>query len=1064
MQKIINDQFSGKNFFPVAGNVLFFILLTLFPLAGWMQGLNAGKPLLVSGDGHLEYQPDSLGNRIPDFSYAGYMAGDLVIPDVPVKVVVPARAGDATAAIQAAIDYLASLPAGANGLRGAVLLERGTHTVYGSLTISGSGIILRGCGQGENGTLLVGAGKDRQTLIRIVGDDDRKEELSMEITDAYVPVNAFSFSVKDGPFFKAGDQVLVHRPSTTEWISFLGMAEFGGETGWLGWRSGDQDIWWDRSIVSVEGNRVTLDAPLTTALDRKYGGGKLVRYDWPGRIRQAGVENLTLRSVYDPQNTKDEDHRWMAITMENVQDAWVRQVTFEHFAGSAVAVYETARRVTIEDCKSLDPVSEIGGQRRCTFFVSGGQTLVQRCYAEYGYHDFAVGALAPGPNVFVQCESLLPYNYSGTIGNWASGVLFDLVNVDGHALGFPNRGPEGRGAGWTGANSMLWQCSAARIDNPAPPGAMNWAYGAWALFNGKGYWEDPNNHIQPRSLYYAQLQARMKTGSERAHLLLTETSGTSSPTIIEAAELNRLAAQSAPSLSTWIDEATCRNPIGISGQDAPSIDKIGISESAEPAQAPAMKIENGWLVRGGHVLTGTRLSVPWWSGNIRPRGLEGARPAITRFVPGRTGKGLTDDLEQFTTDMVKSNVVGMEQNYALWYDRRRDDHERVRRMDGDVWPPFYEIPFARSGQGFAWDGLSKYDLTKYNHWYWSRLKEFADLADQKGLILIHQNYFQHNILEAGAHWTDFAWRTANNINQTGFPEPPPYAGDKRIFMDEQFYDVAHPVRRELHRAYIRKCLENFSGNTGVIQFTGEEYTGPLHFVQFWIDVIAEWERETGVDVVTGLSVTKDVQDAILADPERAAFVDVIDIRYWAYRNDGSLYAPAGGQHLAPRQHARLVDPGKRSFEQVYQAVREYKLKFPEKAVVYSEGQYRVFAWAVFMAGGSLAPIPQIECTDFLQKALSMQVAENQGKGAYVLKNDSGESIIYLNGESATGLDLLLEKGDFELTRIDPGTGKTIGHSSIITGGKNVRLSISGINPEVIWITRYSLHSIKKQYQ
>ncbi|MBK6936887.1 MAG: hypothetical protein IPH18_08350 [Chitinophagaceae bacterium] len=152
----------------------------------------------------------------------------------------------------------------------------------------------------------------------------------------------------------------------------------------------------------------------------------------------------------------------------------------------------------------------------------------------------------------------------------------------------------------------------------------------------------------------------------------------------------------------------------------------------------------------------------------------------------RTGKGLTDDLNEVVMEMKTTNTIAIEHNYGLWYDRRRDDHERIRRMDGEVWPPFYELPFARSGIGTAWDGLSKYDLTKYNKFYWGRLKQFADLADQNGLLLIHQNYFQHNIIEAGAHYADFPWRTANNINNTGFMEPVNYAGDKRIFMQNSF--------------------------------------------------------------------------------------------------------------------------------------------------------------------------------------------------------------------------------------------------------------------------------------
>ena len=75
--------------------------------------------------------------------------------------------------------------------------------------------------------------------------------------------------------------------------------------------------------------------------------------------------------------------------------------------------------------------------------------------------------------------------------------------------------------------------------------------------------------------------------------------------------------------------------------------------------------------------------------------------------------------------------------------------------------------------------------------------------------------------------------------------------------------------------------------------TSAEFTGPLHFVQFWLDVIAEWETETGKKAKVALSTTKDVQDAILADPKRAAVVDIIDIRYWHYKTDGVLHRKEG---------------------------------------------------------------------------------------------------------------------------------------------------------------------------
>ncbi len=1014
-------------------------------------------PISVGQDGYLQYTSDEQGNRIPDFSYCGYMAGEKPIPEVPVRVVVPLTEEDATFRIQAALNYVASLPLDSQGIRGAVLLEKGLYKVKGQLQINASGIVLRGSGMDEEGTVLLADGLDRRTLISIAGKDDRQTGPAIAIQEAYVPVNAKKFRVAHANALKPGDQVFVHRPSTQDWIHALDMEEFGGETEWLGWKPGERDLYWDRKIIAVDGNTLTLDAPLTSALDTAYGGGNITPYQWPGRIAQLGVENLRCRSTYDQNNPKDEDHSWMAITLENVTDAWVRQVVFEHFASSAVAVMETGRRITVEDCLSLAPVSEIGGQRRYTFWTLGQQTLFQRLYAEYGYHDFAAGFRA-SLNAFVQCKSYLPYSFSGTIDSWASGILFDIVEVDGQALRFSNRRQEAQGAGWTAANSMFWQCSAAHMDCFRPPTAQNWAFGAWAEFSGDGYWYEANSHIKPYSLYYAQLRDRLgDTVLKRAQLLEIETSATSSPTLEQAAELTALSNEPAPLLKDWINQAAQRNPIPVSIKGVKTIDQIGydLPTAQKARQAVPIQIVQGWLILKDRVLTGKRQDVPWWRGDVHYYATKKARPHITRFVPGRTGWGLTDHLEAVADTLVHQQVVSLEHNYGLWYDRRRDDHERVRRMSGEVWAPFYELPFARSGQGTAWDGLSKYDLTKYNPWYWGRLQRFADLADQKGLVLIHQHYFQHNILEAGAHWADFPWRTANNINDTGFPEPPPYAGDKRIFMAEQFYDITHPARRRLHEAYIRKCLDNFANHHNVIQFIGAEYTGPLHFVQFWIDTILAWEKETGKDAVVGLSVTKEVQDAILADPVRASAVDLIDIRYWHYREDGSLYAPAGGQQLAPRQHARLVAPGKSSLEQVYRAVQAYRQRYPDKAVTYTAEGYDSFAWATFMAGGSMASLPVLEHPEFLADAATMHpsISTDHAAGSWVLSNENKEYIIYSDSTEPMRVDLTQAVGTYCLRWLDPDNGRLISKEENVEGGTEITRHSPQGGPAVMWVTK-----------
>src|SRR5207244_837521 len=88
----------------------------------------------VGSDGKLAYQALPAGDRIMDFSSAGYMGGGVALPEVPVRKTVRPSGDDDTAAIQAALDEVAALvPVG--GFRGAVLLERGEFHCGAALTL-----------------------------------------------------------------------------------------------------------------------------------------------------------------------------------------------------------------------------------------------------------------------------------------------------------------------------------------------------------------------------------------------------------------------------------------------------------------------------------------------------------------------------------------------------------------------------------------------------------------------------------------------------------------------------------------------------------------------------------------------------------------------------------------------------------------------------------------------------------------------------------------------------------------------------------------------------------------
>ena len=184
-------------------------------------------PIISAGkDGRLAYELDSRSNRVPDFSTCGYAGGDRQIPDAPVRVVIAPKSGDETARIQQALDYVATLPLDANGVRGAVLLLKGRHEILGGLQIKNSGVVLRGAGAGEGGTVLFAAGLDRRTLIRVVGRKESSVGKTVQITDDYVPVGANSFHVSDASGFTAGSTVRIVRPSTQVWIDSLGANDF----------------------------------------------------------------------------------------------------------------------------------------------------------------------------------------------------------------------------------------------------------------------------------------------------------------------------------------------------------------------------------------------------------------------------------------------------------------------------------------------------------------------------------------------------------------------------------------------------------------------------------------------------------------------------------------------------------------------------------------------------------------------------------------------------------------------------------------------------------------------
>jgi hypothetical protein len=262
-----------------------------------------------------------------------------------------------------------------------------------------------------------------------------------------------------------------------------------------------------------------IDSPMVEVIEDKYGGGRIFKSSPLSRPKQCGVENLRIESTY--ASDTDENHPWEAVVLENVEDCWARRVTAQFFAGSCVNVESDSTRVTVEDCAFLDPKSLITGGRRGAFTISTeaypntNHILFQRCYTAYARHSYLTGCRVPGPNVFVDCYAYNCWLDSGPHHRWATGTLYDNIR-DSLQLHVQNRGAEGTGQGWAGAQQVLWNCQSGSLICEAPQGAMNFAIGCRGTRrNGlwvdepDGWWEHQGQPVKPRSLYYKQLEDRL---------------------------------------------------------------------------------------------------------------------------------------------------------------------------------------------------------------------------------------------------------------------------------------------------------------------------------------------------------------------------------------------------------------------------------------------------------------------------------------------------------------------------------------------------------------------------
>ena len=482
--------------------------------------------------GKLVYKKDDRGNRIMDFSHAGYKGGGVALPDVPVKITVFPPVDpqtDCTALIQNAIDQVSVMPQDSEGFRGAVLLMPGIYPCSKMITISTDGVVLRGSGKTENGTVITMSG-EKHTAVVLSGRNRQRAgnrlgsavegEKSVKITEKFIPAGSIKFTVADASGFKAGDRVEIRKPVTEKWIEYMQMHDLV--------RDGDPQTWIrpgtlliaERHIALIKGKTVTLDVPLADSYDADFTNDDITMrlandVEW---LRQAGLENLRIESPSQEVNHTVALYYAVRVIGE---DCWLRDLDLMETMES---VGFGGHRITAQRVAVIRKALHQGSSKPAEFAPNAGQLLLDRCSVEGDNIWFvAVGAGQTGPIVFLNCH----FKGNGRIEGhqrWSTGVLLDNCTVPEGGIDFKNRGSMGSGHGWGTAWCVAWNCEAGSYVNQIPPGTYNWVIGSkgkstplprpWSGPNlPEGIFDSHDVNVVPQSLYLAQLKERLGDGA-----------------------------------------------------------------------------------------------------------------------------------------------------------------------------------------------------------------------------------------------------------------------------------------------------------------------------------------------------------------------------------------------------------------------------------------------------------------------------------------------------------------------------------------------------------------------
>ncbi|HTV47097.1 MAG TPA: RICIN domain-containing protein, partial [Phycisphaerae bacterium] len=463
------------------------------------------QPVYVNSSGQLAYNALPNGDQVMDFSTAGYEEGNMPIPtNIPVEATVD-PSGDTTGStdttnIQDAINTVSALPL-VDGIRGAVLLEPGEFYVSGTLNITASGVVLEGSGESgsSSGGTSIQMINDVQNLIEVSGGSLSGVSGTKEnITESYVPTGTDTLTVASTAPYQVGDQIEIVDEITAAFIQYMGMDELYRNGAQQTWISAGSNLITERTITAIDGNQITLDAPMSTSINANLQPGAYVEECTSGAISQVGIQNMQLLAAAQEPTDSAGD---AAININGLTDGWVQDMNMVNMI-SDVGVGGNCSKITVQNIISNHTGEVSGDSLPADFSVGDGPTtqILFNNITDNGdkIWFFTTYDLTAGPIVVENST------FTGTGGalephmRWSTGLLIDDVSVPDSGIDIFNRETDGSGHGWTIGSGVVWNSSATSLTVQNPPGTEVWVVGSTGTEGTTG------GPVQPPGIIYSQ--------------------------------------------------------------------------------------------------------------------------------------------------------------------------------------------------------------------------------------------------------------------------------------------------------------------------------------------------------------------------------------------------------------------------------------------------------------------------------------------------------------------------------------------------------------------------------